>query len=286
MDVILAVIVFVVTLIVLVVGFWLLGFQLPPRRAKPHPEPTQDRGTAPLPPDLPPAVRRYFAAILPAGATGVPRTDTAVLWGRARQRLFVAGRRIWVPVTWQEKFLAGKAFYWTVIVRWYWLPFGQGHDFYRDGHAEFKFGREAARSRQLDQAESLRLWAETVWMPSAWLNDWQVHWQDTDSDTDSGVADPHRAILVVPSAAGADPERLDVWFDPQTGLIDRLEGARFRGVNDEAPTRWTVACLDWTDFRGVQIPARLRLSWDGEMYAELRVDGVEYNVEVTIAKNA
>jgi hypothetical protein len=281
MEIILAVVVFAVAVAAVVIGIWLLGFQLPPRHARPHPEPTQDRGTVPLPADLPPAVRRYYEAIVPPGASGLRRTDTAVLWGRSRQRLFVGGRRLWVNVTWREKFLAGLAFYWTGTVRWFWLPFGQGHDFYREGHAEFRFGHEAARSRQLDQAECLRLWAETVWMPSAWLNDWQVHWRNDDS-TDP---DPHRAVLDVPGPAGGEPERLEVWFDSDSGFIDRFEAARFRASGDEAPSRWTVTCLDWTDFRGVRIPARLRLSWDGAMYAELRVDGVEYNVEVIITKN-
>jgi hypothetical protein len=302
MEVIFVAFTFVVTLAAVVIGLWLLGFQVPAGRAKPHPEPSRNEGTVSLPADLPPAVRRFFAAIVLSDRPSLPRLNTAVVWGRARQRLVVVRRRIWVPVTWRQQFLAGQAFYWSATVRWFRLPFGKGYDFFRDGHGEFGFGPEVARSRQLDQAENVRLWAESVWMPTVWLNDWRVQWQDTslvtdsdaDSDTDSddgsaaggsesaGTEAADHAWLVVPGAAGADPERLRVWFDPRTGLIDRIEARRFRGTSDAAPSRWTVTCTDWKAFRGVKIPARLQLSWDGMVYAELHVDGVEYNVAVTV----
>jgi hypothetical protein len=285
MELIFAGFTFIVTLAAVVIGAWLLGFQVPPGRLKAHPEATQDEGIVPLPADLPPAVRRFFAAITPADGPGLPRLNTAVVWGRARQRLVVLRRRVWVPVTWKQQFQGGEAFHWAATVRWYRMPFGQGYDFFHDGHGEFGFGPEVARSRQLDQAENVRLWVESVWMPTVWLNDWRAQWEaetSEDSKTSEVSSPADRAWLVVPGAAGAEPERIEVWFDPQTGLVDRIEAQRYRGVRDAEPSRWTVTCADWTAFHGVKIPARLRLAWNGEVYAELRVDGVEYNVAVTV----
>ncbi len=265
---------FIVTLFLVLAVAWLLGFQVPPARLKPHSASTEVKGTVSVPADLPPVVQRFFDAIAPADGSGLPRLDTAVVWGRARQRLVVLRRRVWVPVTWKQQFEGGEAFHWAATVRWYRLPFGHGYDFFRDGHGEFGFGPEVARSRQLDQAENVRLWVESVWMPTVWLNDWRVQWEPADS------ADCAR--LVVPGASGADPESIEVWFDPETGLVDRIEAQRFRGVRDETPSLWTVTCLDWTTFHGVKVPARLQLAWNGEVYAVLRVDGVEYNVTVMV----
>lgn len=59
---------------------------------------------------------------------------------------------------------------------------------------------------KVDQGANLALWAEAVWMPSAWITDPQVRWAPLDD---------HMAALIVPFR---DPEeRFVARFDPEMG---------------------------------------------------------------------
>ena len=264
---------FFLGLAVVGIGLWWLGFHIWPARPAPHPEPSAYLGSVSLPPDLPAPVTRFFQLLADPDTNGVPRTVSAVTWGRARLRLKVAGIRISAPAVFREHILAGQDFRWTAVLRWFRLPASTAVTIYRGGRGEYRAGKTSLRGAWMDQAENLRLWAEGVWMPGIWFSAPGVRWEPAGGD---------RATLVVPGPRGQGEERLEVEFDPSTGFVAGMRAARYRGPAETDRASWRVACAGWDRIAGVAVPRTLRLFWDDVPAGELYLDGLEYNVDVTL----
>ena len=102
---------------------------------------------------------------------------------------------------------------------------------------------------KVDRAANLSMWGEYLWLPSA-LVDPRATWEPIDVVS---------ARLVVPQADG--PDVLVAWFDPQTGLPERLEAMRWRDVGDPEPIRWVTRIHAWTRIDGIGVPAVTSVQW-------------------------
>lgn len=256
----------------LLLGVGWLGFRVRPAKPPPHSEPTHDLGTLPLPPDLPPPVRRYFLQVM---GDQMPRIESAVIWGRARLR--IAG--IWMPAVFKGYYVPGRHYEREIQTTWFRLPLLTAIDSYKNGIGAFELrglgGRIRRReaSAQIASSGNLVQWAEAVWMPSVLALDPRVRWEAIDDGT---------ARLMVPFDSQEDS--ILVSFAAETGLIARMQAMRYRGAHDEEQTPWHVDLSEWTTFERVKLPARVTVTWDDQksQWAEFVVEGVAYNVDVSV----
>ncbi len=267
----------VVTVILAIVGIlgvlvsigW-LGLRTPPKGFPPHPHKTRDLGTVELPPSLPKAVYRHFAATL---GSQVPKIESAVVWGRARFRLPSTRFGLWMPVRFKAYYIPGQDFYRHMEITWFRLPILRGYDSYLKGEGALKLEgvlNVSETGEKTNQSQNLALWAEAVLMPSVLVTDSRIRWEEVDDVT---------SRLVVPF--GEQEESLLVRFDPQTGLMTQMSAQRYRDQEEEK-TPWRIECLDWETFHLLKIP-RLAVTWEDESgpWSFWTVDGVEYNVDVS-----
>ena len=76
-------------------------------------------------------------------------------------------------------------------------------------------------------AANLRLWGESLWLPTIYLTDPQVRWEPIDQI---------HARLIVPFGDTAEDE-FTVTFDPETNLITRMETRRWKDADSTEKTR-------------------------------------------------
>jgi hypothetical protein len=252
-------------------GVGWLGLQVGPAPFPPHPKRTRELGTAELPPDLPEPVRRHFRATL---GEEVPRIETAVVWGRGRFNL----NGLWFPMRFKSYNVAGREFRRDMELTWFGAPVFRGYDAYLDGKGTLKitglFGliKVSGEGEKFDQGDNLAMWAEAPFTtPSALVLDPRIRWDPIDANS---------ARLVVPFKGGEDSLR--VAFDPETGLMTRMSGMRYRN-QEETKTPWRGESSEWRTVHGIKVPHRPVGVWEDweEPYVVLDLEGVEFNVDVS-----
>jgi hypothetical protein len=92
--------------------------------------------------------------------------------------------------------------------------------------------------------------------------------------------DAHTAHLIVPSREGE--ESLWVEFDPETGLMRSVSGMRYRG-QEGTKTPWRGEFSEWRTLHGIKVPHQNVAIWvdEGRPYGIFRIEGAEYNVDVS-----
>ncbi len=250
--------------LVTALGVGWVGLQITPGPLPPHPEGTRDRGVIELPADLPAPAYRHFRSTL---GEQPPKVKTAVVWGRLRLRKGA----LWLPGRFKAYYVPGQEFSRQVELTWFGLPILQGSDSYLRGQGACTFGGRVESGERVSESRIEALWAEAVWMPSAFITAPQARWEAVDSST---------ARLLVPFRDRE--EALTFRFDPQTGLMTEAAAVR-RGGQQAMGTPWRIEYGDWQALRSLTIPTQVAVTWEGEgrpwLYAT--VDGVEYNVDVS-----
>jgi hypothetical protein len=247
-------------------GVGWLGLQIKPKPLLPYPERTPDLEDVELPVDLPTPVRRFFQTI---AGNGVPRIESAVLTGRARLRVF--GLRF--PSRFRIVHDAGQGYRHYLEATIFGIPIMKVDECYLDGKArmELPFG-VIENDPKTDSAANLGLWAESLWLPSILVTDPRVRWEAIDDTT---------ARLVVP--LDQEEDSFTVSFDPQTGLLQRMEAMRWKNSESEAKVLWRNESLGWQTAHGIQIPSPATATWmdEGTPWSEWSMEDVVYNVDVT-----
>jgi hypothetical protein len=242
-----------------------LGLHVDPASLPPYLERSGAPETAPIPPDLPPPVVRYFQAI---AGDHLPRVESAVITGRAQLRLFGLTFPSRVRFTHQ----AGQSYRHYIESAWFGCPIMMVDEWYLDGHArqELPFG-VVANEPKVDMAANLNLWGEAIWFPSVFV-DPRVRWEAVDDAT---------ARLFVPFEQTGDS--FTVRFDEATGLIRWMEALRYREAKDEAKIPWRFEAREWRAFSGVRIPSIGAIRWmdQPEPWFVMSVEDVVYNTDVS-----
>ncbi len=245
------------------VGIGWVGLRIPPKGFPPPAAKTQDRGSVRLPDNLPEPVYRHFKATL---GDEVPKIESAVVWGRASIKT-----GLWMPLRFKAYYIPGQHFYRYMEITWFGLPMVKGTDSYLNGEGVMNIAGNISSGEKINQGQILALWAEAVWMPSAFVTDPRIRWEAIDEVS---------ARLVVPFGEGE--ETLLVKFDPQTGLMTEMSALRYRGQEDKK-TPWRVECMEWQKVGSVIIPTRSAVTWEdeGSPWSFWTIEGTEYNIDVS-----
>lgn len=220
--------------------------------------------TRPVPDGLPAPVERFYRAVY---GDRLPVVDTAVITGRGTMR--IAG--ITFPARYRFSHVTGQAYRHYIELTVFGARLTAVDEWFVDGHARLELPFGVSEGPNVDQGANLALWAETVWMPSVWVTDPRARWEAVDDTS---------ARLTVPF--GDDHETFSVHFDPDTGLLARMESLRFKGAEDRTKTGWVNEALEWGQVDGHAVPLRAAVTWtdEGSAWANLRTEQVVYNADL------
>ncbi len=236
-----------------------------------EPQPLPDAGieagpveTIPLPDGLPDPVDRFYRTLY---GDRLPVVETAVISGRGQLRV----NGITFPARYRFSHLAGHDYRHYIEVAWFGRPLLAVNEWFLDGTARLELPFGVMQGPKVDQGANLALWAEAGWFPSIWLTDTRTRWEPIDATS---------ARLVTPF--GDETEEFTVTFDPDTGLLERLESMRFKGEEHDTKTRWVNQALDWDVLDGVPTPMTTTVTWadEGTPWARLRTEEVILNADL------
>lgn len=260
------VVVTLIGILVALVGLGWLGLQVQPKPFSAYLERTPPLKTVELPDDLPAPVARYYRTII---GERIPVIESAVISGRGRLRI----KGITFPARFRFTHIAGQGYRHYIEATLFGYPVMKVNEWYLDGKARMELPVGVIENEpKIDMAANLSLWGEAVWLPSVFITDPRVHWEAVDEAT---------ARLVVPF--GDEEDTFTVSFDPETGLIRRLEAMRYREATDEAKILWRNEPLDWQTLHGIQMPSPAATTWldEGTPWAVWTIEEVVYNVGVS-----
>ena len=220
--------------------------------------------TVPVPDGLPEPVDRFYRTLY---GDQIPVIDTAVVSGRGTMRV----NGIIFPARFRFSHIAGRDYRHYIEVTWFGRRLLTVNEWFLDGTAKLELPFGVVEGPKIDQGANLALWAEAGWFPSVWLTDARVGWEPIDAGS---------ARLLVPF--GDETEEFVLTFDPETGLLERLESMRFKGEDDETKTLWLNEALDWEMLHGVPVPMTTTVTWadEGTPWARLRTEGLTLNADL------
>lgn len=261
----------IISLVMLVPLLLVWGLRIRPKSFPAYSEPFPTLTTVPLPDDLPAPVARYYQTVV---GDEVPVLETAVITARGTLRF--AG--IIFPTRMRFTHDAGQGYRHYFESTLFGLPLMKVNERYLDGQARLELPVGVVENEpKIDMAANLGLWGESIWLPSIYLTDSRVRWEDVDETT---------ARLIVPFADSEDS--FTVYFDAETGLIERMEAMRYRDVDDSEKILWTCELLTWAEFNGILIPSSSTVTWadEGTPWLIIQIDDVVYNANVNDFSNS
>ncbi len=252
--------------IALLVGIGLVGLQVSPKSFPPYPEETRDLGTIELPMDLPAPVAQYYKTII---GDQIPIIESAVITGRAKLRFL--GLRF--PARFRFTHIAGQGYRHYIEATIFGYLVMKINEWYLDGSARVELPVGViADEPKIDMAANLGLWAESFWLPSILVADPRLRWEAIDDTT---------ARFIMPF--GEEEDAFRAAFDPETGLLLKLEAMRWKEPTSESKILLRSEPLGWRTFHGIMIPSSTALTWqdEGRPWAVWTIEEVVYNVDVS-----
>jgi hypothetical protein len=250
-------------LIALIVLGW-VGLHIKPRSLPAFPQQTEERGTVPLPEDLPAPVERFYRQVY---GENVPVIDSFVITGRAKMRIM----GITFPARFCFTHIAGQDYRHYIETTFFGLPLMKVNEHYLDGTSRLELPFGVEEGPKVDQGANLGLWAETLWLPSIYITDPRISWESIDEET---------ALLTVPF--GGAEQQFVARFDPETRMLHFLESMRYKGTDSEGKTLWINETLQWGAVDGNITPVVSAATWfdEGTPWAMFTVKDIRYNVDV------
>lgn len=252
------------SLVMLVPLLLVAGLRMQPRPFSAYPQPTQPLSTTALPADLPAPVARYYQTMM---GDKVSVVETAVITGRGTLRFM----GITFPARLRFTHDAGQGYRHYIEATIFGYPLMKINERYLDGQARMKLPVGVIENEpKVDMAANLGLWGESIWLPSIYLTDPRARWQAIDETS---------ARLIVPFEMSEDA--FTVFFDPETGLIKRMEALRYREADAEK-ILWQLDILAWDEYQGILIPSRSTVTWadEGSPWLVIELDDITYNADV------
>jgi hypothetical protein len=255
----------VLDLIILVPLVLAWGLRVQPQPFAAFPQTTQMETAVPLPSDLPAPVARYYQAMM---GDEVPVVETAVITGRGTLRF--AG--ITFPARLRFTHDAGQGYRHYIEATIFGFPLMKVNERYLDGQAQMELPVGVIKDEpKVDMAANLGLWGESIWLPSIFITDPRVRWEAIDDTS---------AQLIVPFEDGEDT--FTAVFDPQTGLLSRMEALRYREASDAEKIPWLLEPITWDTYHGILIPSRSQVTWadESDPWLIIEIEEIAFNVDV------
>jgi hypothetical protein len=251
--------------VLLVTGLLWVGLRIPPR---PLPVPagcSAGSGFVALPDGLPAPVERFYRTLYGAE---VPTVNTAVITGRGTMRI----NGVTLPARFRFSHVTGEAYRHYIETTLFGVRVLKVDEWFVDGAGRLELPFAVVEGAHTDQGANLALWAEAVWMPAVWGTHPRAAWEPIDATS---------ARLRVPFGAGIETFVVD--FDPDTGLLTRMESLRFKSEEATTKTRWINEVVEWGQVDGYPTPIVTTVGWGDETspWARLRTEALIYNADLT-----
>lgn len=128
----------------------------------------------------------------------------------------------------------------------------------------------AKNNEKVNQATLQRYLAEIVWFPSASLSPC-IKWKSLSENS-------AMAIMEFKGAIGSG----EFYFDKK-GNFKKFVAMRYKDINAEEPTKWTVTATKTEERNGIKIPTECEASWElvnGKWtWLKLKLTDIQYNLE-------
>lgn len=175
------------------------------------------------------------------------------------------------------------AFNWSITTEMNPLFTVVGRDQFIDGKGEMSIQLlslipvvNVKESNKLNQAALQRFLAEIVWFPTAALSPY-ITWETLDATS-------ARATMEYQGAIGSGVFHFD-----ENGSFKKFVAMRYRDVDDEKTTEWTVSATQTAVRNGIKIPVECKASWKLENgkwdWLKVKIRHIEYN-SIHVEENA
>lgn len=247
----------------LILAGW-IGVKVQPAPFAAYPARNQAMETVPLPGGLPTPVERFYRAVY---GDRIALIASAIISGRGHLRI----KGITLPARFRFTHQTGRNYRHYIETTVFGLPLLRVNEHFLDDQSRLELPFGISEGPKVDQGANLALWAEAVWMPSVWVTDSRARWEAVDENS---------AALFVPFE-GAE-ERFTVFFDPQTGLLQKMQSMRYKDPNSTEKLLWTNDVLQWGHLNGYSLPVITSLQWSDENqpWAVFTAEEIVYNIDV------
>jgi hypothetical protein len=253
------------SLVMLVPLLLVWGLRLQPQPFAAIPQSRQPLTAVALSPDLPAPVARYYQAMM---GNEVPVVETAVITGRGTLRFM----GITFPARLRFTHEAGQGYRHYIEATLFGYPVLKVNERYLDGIGKMELPVGVIENEpKVNMAANLGLWGESIWLPSIYITDSRVRWEAINETS---------ALLFVPYETVE--ESFTVYFNPETGLIKRMEAMRYKDATSEEKTLWQLDIQDWDTYQGNLLPSRATVTWadEGSPWLIIKVEDIVFNVDV------
>ncbi len=249
--------------LVCLAGVGWLGLQVQPTNLPPPDDKPNDLGAVAIPSSMPGPVRRYFQTTI---GNEVPLISSLVVYGRAR-----ANFGFWMPLRYRLVHHPGYAFERYMEVTWFGMPILKAVDRYIEGVGMTGPLSNLSKGPATDQGANMILWVEAPLMPSLWITDPRIRWEQIDERS---------ARLIFPF--GEEEDEVIVHFDPQSSLITHIRAMRYRDA-ESGKIPWRADFLEWQTKEGITLPSRIAITWEdqGEPWSYWDLEEYFWNVGIS-----
>ena len=182
----------------------------------------------------------------------------------------------WMPVEAEQYFTTDEpGFIWKSNIRAAPLFHISGRDKYENGKGNMLikvlslFTVADSKGKEIDQSTLLRYLAETMWFPTAALNEY-LTWEEMD----------HYNAKVTMTYDGITASGVFTFNDK--GQVVNFEAERYGEFNGEIKLEtWSIPVRDYKEFEGIRIPTKGDVTWKldtGDFnWFNFEVVGIEFN---------
>lgn len=184
----------------------------------------------------------------------------------------------WLPAQAEQYFTTQPpGFIWLAKVKMMPLVWIAARDYYlrRRGNMLIRLMSLAtiddARGAALDLGAFIRLLAESMWLPTAFLPGETVRWEAIDARSAKMIA-----------TDGELETTLTFYFNDDGDFCEVLSQERHRGTEAQ-PTPWRGRAWNYQTFDGVRLPVEAEVGWESaetgyEPYYRLSITEIEFNI--------